>query len=224
MNRAQTGLPALAIALLVLTVLTGLGLAIADGALASADRNADERRVASSLAERFVAAESPLTERANVLNATRLRRLDASGVERSFPVADGRSFRLRANGTTVATTDDVEDGTTFRRLVVAERQQTRTLRPDLRPNRAITLPRRTTKATVDLSPPANTTLTTVRANDRVLLRNTSGLSGRFEVALSRFETTRLRFEGAGSLPEGSVTITYRAPETTKTTLVVTVDG
>lgn len=224
MNRAQTGLPALAIALLVLTVLTGLGLAIADGALVSGERNADERRVATSLAERLVADGSPLTERANVLNATRLERLDASGVERSFPVADGRSFRIRVNESSVAATGEVSDGTTFRRLVVVERQQTRTLQPDLGRNRAITLPRRTTTATVDLSPPANTTLTTVRADDRVLLRNTSGLSGRFEVALSRFETTQLRFEGAGSLHEGNVSITYRAPETTKTTLVVTVDG
>jgi len=223
-NRAQTGLPALAIALLVLTVLTGLGLAVADGALTSAERNADERRVATSLADRLVAAESPLTERANVLNATRLNRLDASGVERSFPVADGRNFRLRVNGSTVATTGGVGGGATFRRLVVVERQQTRTLQPDLGSTRAITLPRRTTKATVDVSPPPNTTVTTVRANDRVLLRNTSGLAGQFEVALSRFETTRFRFESTGSLPAGSVTITYAAPETTKTSLVVTVDG
>jgi len=223
-NRAQTGLPALAIALLVMTVFTGLGLGIADGALVSAERNADERHVATSLAEWLVAAESPLTERANVFNATRLARLDASGVARSFPVADGRSFRLRVNESTVAATGDVRGGTTFRRLVVVERQQTRTIQPDFGLNRAITLPRRTTKATVALSPPTNTTVTAVRANDRVLLRNASGLSGQFEVALSRFETTQLRFQGGGSLPAGSVEITYAAPETAKTSLVVKVDG
>lgn len=224
MNRGQTGLPALAIALLVLTVVTGLGLAIADGALASAERDAGERRVATSLAERLVASESPLTERSNVLNATRLERLDGSGVERAFPAVDGHHVRLRVNGSTVATTGEVSGGTTFRRLVVLERQQTRTMQPDLGRTRAVTLPRRTMEAKLEIMPPANTTVTAVRANDRVILRNPGGLSGRFDVDLSRFETTKLRFRGIGSLPAGSVTIRYPAPETTKTTLVVTVDG
>lgn len=224
MTRGQTSLPALAIALLVLTVVTGLGLAIADGALAGAERDAEERRVASSLAERLVSAESPLTERANVLNATRLQRLDTSRVETAFPVVDGHEVRIQVNGSTVATTGEVSTGTTIRRLVVVERHQRRTMQPDLGRNRAVTLPRRTTGATLEIAPPANTTVTTVRANDRVLLRNTSGLAGQFEVPLSRFETTELRFGGAGELPGGSVTIRYPAPETTRTTLVVTVDG
>lgn len=224
MNRGQTGLPALAIALLVLTVVTGLGLAMADGALASAERNADERRVASSLAERMVASESPLTGRANVLDATRIERLDGSSLERAFPVVDGHRVRVRVNDSTVATTGDGSGGTTFRRLAVLEREQTRTLQPDLGRERSLTLPRRTTESTLEISPPANATVTAVRANDRVVLRNSSGLTGQFDVDLSRFETTELRFQGTGSLPPGSVTIDYPAPETTKTTLEVTVGG
>lgn len=225
MNRGQTSLPALAIALLVLTVVTGLGLAIADGALASAERNADERRVASSLAQRLVASDSPLTERTNVLNHTRLNRLDGTRLRSLFPVADGtHDVLVRANETTVASTGAVSRGTTFRRLVVVEDEQNRTLRPALGRQRTVTLPRRTRGARLDITPPADATVTTVRANDRVLLRNSSGLSGQFDVDLSWFETTELRFQGTGQLPSGAITISYRTPETTKTSLVVTVDG
>jgi hypothetical protein len=223
-NRAQTGLPSLAIALLLLTVVTGVGLAVADGALASAERDAGERRVATSLAERLVAAQSPLTDRENVLNATRIERLDGAGVESAFPVADGHRVRIRANATTVAETGDVSRGTTFRRLVLVERRQSRTLQPALGDSSSVTLPRRTAEAMLELTPPANTSVTAVRANDRVLLRNVGGLSGQFQLDLSRFETTELRFVRTGSLPAGSVTIEYPAPETTKTTLEVTVDG
>lgn len=223
MNRGQTGLPALAIALLVLTVVTGLGLVVADGALRSAERDASERRIATSTAERLVADDSPLTERANVLNATRIDRLDGTGLEGTFPVVDGRDVRVRVNGSTVATTGDVSTGTSFRRLVVLQREQERTLQPDLDRGRAVTLPRRTTAVTLEMTPPANASVTAVRANDRVVLRNESGLSGQFSLRLSRFETTELRFDAAEALPVGSVTIRYPAPETTKTTLVVTVD-
>lgn len=223
-SRGQTGLPALAIALLVLTVVTGLGLAIADGALASAERDAGERRVASSLSERLVASGSPLTTRPNVLNGTRLDRLDGPGLEGTFPVTDGHAVRLRVNGSTVAATETVRSGTTFRRLVVVEREQTRTIRPALGTERVVTIPRRTGRATLAIRPPSDATVTTVRANDRVVLRNPDGLAGEFDVDLSRFETTRLHFAGTGALHDGNVTVRYPAPRTTKTTLEVTVDG
>lgn len=223
-DRGQTGLPALAIALLVLTVATGLGLAVADGALASAERDADESRVASSLAARIVGVDSTLTERENVLNGTRLDRFDANELEQSFPVSAGYDVRIRVNESVVAETGDASGGSSFRRLVVVERTQRRTLQPDLGFDRVVTLPRRTSRATLNISPPQDTTVTTVRANDRVILHDADGLAGEFAVALSRFETTAFRFTAVGPLPAGSVTVRYPAPRTTKTTLVVTVDG
>ena len=60
-GRAQTGLPAVAVALLVLTMVTGIGLAMGDSAIRSADREPADRRVAVSLAAGLVAPESPLT-------------------------------------------------------------------------------------------------------------------------------------------------------------------
>lgn len=222
-GRGQTGLPALAVALLLLTVVTGLGLAIADGALASAQRDAGERRVATSLAERLVTDDAPLTERPNVLNGTRLDRLNGTRLERTYPVVDGYDVRVRANGSTVATTGDATGGTTFRRLVVVERDQMRTIQPDLGRGRTVSLPRRTERMVLDVTPSANATVTSVRANDRVVLRDPDGLSGRFRVDLSRFETTELTLGGTGRLSSGNVTIDYPAARTTKTTLAVTVD-
>lgn len=66
-------------------------------------------------------------------------------------------------------------------------------------------------------------MTVVRANDRVVLRNTSGLSGTFEVELSRFETTTLTVEADGPLPTGSLEVTYFPAQTAKKMLAVTVD-
>jgi len=223
-ERAQTSLPALAIALLLLTVVTGLGMAMADGALVGADRNAEGQRVASSLAERMVAGDSPLTNRANVLNGSELDSLDGRNLTRRFPMADDYPVQVRANGAVVAATGDVDRGARFRRLVVVERTENRTIRPAIGSGESVTLPRRTGRATLTLTPPAGTTVRTVRANDRVVLHNTSGLAGEFTVNLSRLETTKLRFDATGPLPDGSLVVAFRSPRTTKTTLEVTVDG
>lgn len=223
-DRAQASLLAVAVALVILTVVTGLALAMADGALSGAQRDADERRVASSLATRLVAADSPVTTRANVLDADRLDALTGSGLERQFPVAEGERVRVRVGDSTVATTGAVGDGTTVRRLVLVERREAQTLEPDLEPGRSVTLPRRTGNATLRIDPPANTSVRTVRANDRVVLHAPDGLRGAFEVDLSRLETTTLRFVASGPVPEGSVEVRYAPVATTKTTLAVTVDG
>ena len=85
--RGQANLPALAVALLVVTTTAGLAVVIADGAFASAQRDAGERATADAVADRLIAADSPLTERQNVLNASRL---DAAAVGRLD--ADARLF------------------------------------------------------------------------------------------------------------------------------------
>lgn len=223
-SRAQTSLPALAIALLLLSVVAGLGLAMGDGALAAAERDAEDRRVATSLADRFVAPDAPTTYRRNVLNATAIDRLDGDVLRRSFPVsADAEAVRVRLNGSTAVTTGDPHSGTTIQRLVVVERRTDRSLTPDLGRKRTVTLPRRAGEATLTIAPPSGATVTTVRANDRVVLRDADGLDGTFDVELSRFETTRLSFEGPGSLPSGSVVVEYAPPQTRRATLAVTVD-
>ncbi|PSQ41131.1 hypothetical protein BRD07_05910, partial [Halobacteriales archaeon QS_9_68_42] len=108
--RGQANLPALAVALLVVTTTAGLAVVIADGAFASAQRDAGERATADAVADRLIAADSPLTERRNVLNASRL---NAAAVESVVP--DGTLIRVAVDGETVYERGD-PTGPTARRL------------------------------------------------------------------------------------------------------------
>ena len=223
--RGQANLLSLAVALLVLTTVAGIGLHVADGAFASTDRTAAERRAAVSLSERLVSAGSPFTARANVLNRSRVSSLDPSGVRSQFPVVRDRSVRIRLGDRQVVSYGTPTGGTTIRRVVLLERRQRVQVTPPLAPpNYTTTLPRRTSRIRLTVDPPAGTSVTTVRANDRVVLRNTSGLDGTFDVRVSPMETVALSFDASGPLGRGDVTLTYYPELTTKTTLAVTVDA
>lgn len=221
-RRGQSDLVAVAVALVILTAITALGLALADAAFAGADRPADERRVAVALSERLVAADSPLTRRPNVLNASALGGVDAAGLRAAFPVVGDRPFRVRLDDRTLAARGEPAGAATARRIVVVERRTAVTRRPPLGPERAVTLPRRTPRVTLVIDPPPSTTVSTVRADGRVVLRNESGLDGTFTVRTSRLDTVRLSFEANGTLPRGAVTVTYYPATTTKALLEVTV--
>lgn len=221
--RAQVNLPALAIALLVLTATTGLALTVADQAFAGADRDPDERRIAVALADRIVAAGSPVADRANALNASALAALDRRAFGHAFPVAGDADVRVRVADRTVVERGNPTDGTTIRRVVLVQRRQAVTLDPRL-PDNETTLPRRTRRVTVALDPPDGAAVRTVRANDRVVLHDPSGLDGEYTVRVSRFETVTLAFETTGPLPSGAVSLTYYPARTTKAVLEVTVDA
>lgn len=221
-GRGQANLVALAVALLALTAVMGVALVVADGAFGGADRDAGERRLANSLSDRLVADDAAVTTRTNVLNATVLDDLDGPGLVEAFPLVDDTNVRVRLDGETVAATGDVSGGTTVRRVVLVEREETVTTTPELDRN-AVTLPRRTDRVTLTVDPPAGTPVTAVRANDRVVAHDPDGLSGTVTVSVSRFETTTLAFDASGSLPTGSVELTYYPTRTTKALLVVTVD-
>jgi hypothetical protein len=222
--RAQTSLPALGIALVLLTVVTGLGVAMADTAIAGADRTPDERRAAAAIADRLVAADGPLAARSNVLNQSRVDGFDQSALEESALPAGEYAVSVELADEEIARSGAVHSGTQITRLVVVESREPRTLTPDLTTADAVTLPRRSAQAMVTIDPPAGTTVWTVRANDRVVLHNRSGLDGSYEVPLVPYETTELRFQRAGRLQPGNVTIGYDAPRSTKESLVVTVNA
>lgn len=223
--RAQTNLPALAVALLVVTTVTVVSFGVADRAYLSAERDADERRVAVALSERLVEPESQVTARANVLDAGEIADLNASRLRALFPVVEGDDVAVRLGDRTLAAADDTATGTTIRRIVLVEERESVTLTPSVSAvEPSVTLPRRSPGVELELRPPDGTTVTTVRANDRVVLRNASGLEGAFEVRLSRFETVTLTFETDGPLPTGSIELTYVAAETRKAVLAVTVDA
>ncbi|MBV0901363.1 DUF7263 family protein [Haloarcula salina] len=223
-RRGQTSLPALGVALVLLTIVTGLGVAMADTAIAGADRTPNERRVAAAVADRLVAADGPLTVRENVLNRSRVDAFDRAALERTAPAASEYAVTVSLGGTELARSGTPRGGTRISRVVLVESSERRTLAPDRSSGGAVTLPRRSANATVTVDPPPGTTVWAVRANDRTVLYNRSGLNGTFDVSLNPYETTRLRFQHAGPLSPGNATVGYDATRATKATLVVTVDA
>lgn len=221
MERAQTTLPAVAVALVILTVVTGIGLSMADAAITGADRTPNERRVAAATAAQLVSPDGPLAARANVLNSAKVSAFDAAALTAVTPAASEYDFEVRVGADTIAASGDPSGGRTMRRLVVVEERNGETLTPE---GTRVTLPRRADSATITLTPPEGTTVWTVRAGNRVVLHNESGLRGTFDVTLGRYETTELRFQTAGTLSDGDIEIAYDAPRTRKTTLAVTVDA
>jgi len=222
--RAQTELPAVAIALVLLTGVLVFGVGAADSALSGAERPALEQREAVSLSEQLTAPSAAVTERANVLNATTLATLDRADLTTDYGGADGHDIRVRLGSRTLVESGRPSGGATIERLVLVERRTEVTLTPALTDNRTVTLPQRATRPTVEIAPPAETTVSRLQVGDRVLLQNSSGLDGTFELSLSPYETTQLRFVALGPLPAGAVEITHDRIETRKARLEVTVDA
>lgn len=223
-GRAQANLPAFAIAVLVVTSTATLALLVVDGAFVAADRRPLEEARATGLAASMVAADSPTTERTNVLNATRTSMLDAN-LEAWFPVSSGMDVRITLGEAVLVERGTPTGGTTIRRLVLVAEADRRVIEPAFTSSdTAVTLPRRATAVTLDISPPARSTVSTVRANGRVVLHDPGGLAGTYRVDLSRFETTTLQFNSTGPLDRGSVRVVYRPETTRKAVLGVTVDG
>lgn len=223
-SRGQASLPALAVALLILSSVTVVALVVADGVLAGADREPGERHAATSLAERLVSADGPIAVRENVIDGSALSTLDASTIEHRFPVVRDEAVRVNVGDQPIVSDPNARGGTTVRRIVVVSDTERRSITPRFGGPNAVTLPRRTDSVSLSLDPPNGTTVWSVRANDRVLLYDPSGLSGRYDLDLSRFETARLRFSGPGPLYRGNVTLEYPVERTSRAILTVTVDG
>lgn len=222
--RAQANLVALVAALVALTTAMVVGFAVADTALAGAARETGERHAATAVAAEMVADDAALTNRTNVLNGSAVDRLTAADLRARYPVLGGRSFRVTLGDETLVKEGTVRDGTTARRIVLVERAREATVVPRFTGGNAATLPRRTGRADLTISPPDNRTVSTVRADGRTVLHAPDGrLDGTYTVSLSRRETTRLTFVANGSLERGDVTVTMYPRDTRKAVLAVTVD-
>ncbi|QDX39834.1 hypothetical protein [Salarchaeum sp. JOR-1] len=219
--RGQLNLPALGVALLLLTAATGVSLAMANGAFDAAERDPIADHAATALADRLVAADGPLAARQNVLDATEIEGLDASELR---SLVGERDAVVRLDGEVVARTGDVSNPRTVRRLVLVAAVETRTLTPAVERGAGVTLPRRTGSVTVTLDPPAGTLVRAVRVNGRIVLLAEAGLQGQFALDVSRFRTTRIAFDATDRLPAGSVTVEYAVERTEKGVLGVSVDA
>lgn len=221
-RRAQANLTALVVALLLVGASVGLAVGLAGGAFAGADTDPADGRLAASVAERLVAADGPLSVRANVLSQTAIDNASVAVLGDVLP-ADA-AVRVALDGQPVVERGNPTGGTTMRRIVLVAETERHELTPALDDGASVTLPRRTANATVTVDPPAGSTVSTVRANDRVVLRDPGGLDGTYDVALARYDTVTVTVDASSDLPPGSVRIAYRAETTAKTVLTVTVDA
>lgn len=221
--RGQTELPELAVALVVLTAVVTFGVGAATTSLSSADRSSVERQVAVGVSDQLVSPDAPVTARANVLDADALGSLNATVLRSTYGLPADSNVRVRLDGEVLVADGDPTGGATIERLVVVEHRTAEAV--DLNPdqNRTVVLPRRSPRVRLTIDPPPGTTVRTVRANDRPLLHNASGLRGEFELSLSRFDTTRLSVDAVGRLDADAVEIVHFPAETDKARLVVTVD-
>lgn len=215
-SRGQANLLSLAVALVALISATTLGLVVADGALADAERDPLERRAAVATADRLVSAAAT-TVRPNVLDLEAMRTVGGNALSELAPPTAGRAVRLRLDDETLFERGDPASGTTVRRVVLVAEPTTRTRTVVVDDGSSYTLPRRTTS--VDLVFGGDSTVETVRLNGRVVLHDPAGLTGRFTITASRYETATLGFEGGSA----TVDIENHPLRTRKATLRVTVD-
>lgn len=201
-----------------------VGFAVADSALATTSRETGQRHAATTAASAMVSADAAMTNRTNVLNGSAVDALSAETLRTRYPVLNGRSVRLTLDGETLVSDGTVTDGTTVRRIVLVERAREVTAEPRFTGGNAMTLPRRTGRVDLAISPADNRSVSTVRADGRTVLHAAGdGLDGSYTVSLSRRETVRLTFVANGSLERGDVTVTMYPRDTTKAVLAVTVD-
>lgn len=212
-GRAQANLLVVAVALVVLTAVTGTAVAMAEGALVTAERDSAERATTVAVAERLVAASSPVTRRANVLDRDTAMALTASDLERLVPELAGRAVRVRISGLTVVDRGDPTGGTTVRRLglLVTTDTWSGTLTAG---GKVLTVPRRTDRITV--TPRGE--VETVRVDGRVVLHDPAGLDGETVVNVSRYDTLAVTADG-----DGNATVEATPETTEKALIVVTVD-
>lgn len=222
LERGQANLLVLAVALVVLTAVTGIGVSLADGALESGQRDSMERRAATSLASQLVSADSSTTVRDSVLDGEAVDGLVVSDLEQLAPGVSGADVRVRVGESTVVERGTPSGGTTVRRVVLVADETTETRRANVSASDSVTLPRRTTRVDVSVDTGPETTVSTVRVNDRVALHSEDGLDGETTLRTSRYETLTLDFEVDGS--EAEATLTYYPERTTKAVLTVTVDA
>lgn len=217
-RRGQTNLPVLAIALVVLTAVTGMTVVMAEGAYLSAERDASERGIAVAAADRFVAGDAQHTRRANVLDAAAIERFSPSDLTALAPATTDADVRIRVGDETILERGDPAAGTTVRRIALVAAtttwRGTTTTAGD-----GLTVPHRTEVVRLD---DVDGRVHTVRVGDRVVVHDPDGIErsdGAIRVETSRHEPVRVAVDGDG----GSVAVESVREETESVVVAVTVD-
>ncbi|MFB6151142.1 MAG: hypothetical protein ABEJ40_04985 [Haloarculaceae archaeon] len=180
--------------------------------------------MATAVADSLVDAGSPLTDRANVVDASAADALSVAALRARYPALESRSVRVALGGEVLVEWGTPAGGTTMRRVVLVQRTQRSVIEPRFSAGNRVTLPRRTARIRIEVDPPENVTVYGVRADERTVLYSPSGLQGTYTVSVSRRETVGMRFVANDTLSRGDVTLELYPRETTKATLAVTVDA
>lgn len=222
-ERGQANLVAVAVALVLLTSVLGASLAVAESVLvgAVAERDSADRHAASTLAARFV-DDAPASYPRNVVPN---RSLTAASVASLTPVVENASVRVELGDRTLFDRGDPSGGATVHRGVLVATPRSRAATVDLATNDTLGLSHRTDRVTLVVDSGPNTTVHTVRVDDRIVLHNETGLSGEATVTTSRRRQTELTFETETTDPtaNGSVEVSYTSLAVRPATLTVTVD-
>lgn len=220
-RRGLSTLLSLVTAITVLTIVLAGTLVVVEDAFRETRRGDAERAVAIGASDRLVAADGPLADRANVLNASALAAVDGDDL-RAVGATERFEVSVALDGERVAAAGDPVGGTVVRRIVLLEETERVERTPTLDGPDEATLPVRTDELELTIAPPAGATVTAVRVNDRIALADPAGLAGTHAVETARYETVRLAFEATDSLSTGDVTVAYRATDRERALLAVTV--
>lgn len=222
--KAQTTLPVIGIALVLVTSVGLIAVLAGQGSIQQAREPYVERATAIGLSERLIENRSALAVRENVIAANRFGEVDEPYLRERLGVGEAVDVRVTLDGQTLVDSGTRGDATTVERIVWVERSRARLREPRIRGGVEVTLPRRVTRVTLTLSPRPDTTVTAVTADEQVVLADESGLNGTYEVDISRFETTEIAVDAVGPLRRGDLELAYRVPRRQRAILAVTVDA
>ncbi|KAB1197162.1 MULTISPECIES: hypothetical protein [Haloferax] len=222
-RRGQTTLAGLAVALVLLTTVTAGSIVAADRALADATSSPLEQHRAERAAEALV-TDGPITTSDGYVSPSLANETNASELSTAVPALRGVSFTVRFAGREIARQGTVTDGSRVSRGVVVVETRTDSERIELEDGMVGTLDGQTDEIQVDIDPRNNTTVRTIRVDDRVVLHRPTGLRGTHTVAVSSYASPVVRVEAAGDDPEGTVTVTATVFETRTERVEVSVDA
>lgn len=223
--RGQANLIALAAAVVVLSAALGIALITVSGSLSGATGNPDERVLATGIAERLLATDSPLTRRDGSLNASHIETFGPQDLASILPSTSDARVHVSLGGSELASIGEPRGGTTVTRLVQVVEHRKVIRRPDLSSNESINsdyVLRAANHVTISINGSAGS-VETVWLDGRLVLHDPDGLDGTFTVRLAAPGQSRLRFE-VSQPGERLVTLATVRREVEFMRLVVTVDA
>ena len=231
--RAQANLLGFVAAVVVVVTVTVAGVALADDALADADRQPAVTHAAARLSTHLVAADAAHTRGSNVLHADRTAALTLADLDREVASIRGRPVSVTLGDETIVergavggntpgdTAPRSTDAVRVERRVRVERDIGRTARIDLTERAGRTLSDHTARIVVRVDTHRTRTVHTVRADDRVVLHDDTGLSGRYVVRVPDVRPLAVDIDSDGDGP-GTVTLSWTATNASVEQMVVSV--